>query len=71
MRGSGLVGGRVDGPGGAFFIAWTLLALGVTALFSVTLSARGLWGLPWRRPRQSDHPDTGRPPHGGRPKLPT
>jgi hypothetical protein len=31
--------------GGAFFFAWTLLALGVTAIFSVILSARGLWNL--------------------------
>jgi hypothetical protein len=28
--------------GGAFFFAWALLALGVTAIFSVILSARGL-----------------------------
>jgi hypothetical protein len=28
--------------GGAFFFAWTLLALGVTAIFSVILSVRGL-----------------------------
>ncbi|MEP6911275.1 MAG: hypothetical protein ABI923_00890 [bacterium] len=30
---------------GGFFFVWTLLALGVTALFSVILSARGLWAL--------------------------
>ena len=36
---------------GGFFFVWTLLALGVTALFSVILSARGLWSLPWRRSR--------------------
>jgi hypothetical protein len=30
---------------GGFFFVWTLLALGVTALFSVILSARGLWSL--------------------------
>lgn len=28
----------------AFFV-WTLLMLGVTAIFSVVLAARGLWGL--------------------------
>ena len=28
---------------GDYFFVWTLLALGVTALFSVILSARGLW----------------------------
>jgi hypothetical protein len=47
MRGSGLVGGiaKPGGDFGEFFFAWTLIALGVTALFSVTLSARGLWNL--------------------------
>jgi len=30
---------------GAFFFAWTLYALGVTAVLSVILSARGLWSL--------------------------
>lgn len=30
---------------GAFFFIWTLIALGVTALFSVILSVRGLWAL--------------------------
>ena len=29
----------------AFFFVWTLIALGVTATFSVVLSARGLWRL--------------------------
>ena len=36
---------------GAFFFVWTLLALGVTALFSVILSVRGLWSLQWGQPR--------------------
>lgn len=30
---------------GAFFFVWTLIALGVTAAFSVVLSIRGLWCL--------------------------
>jgi hypothetical protein len=30
---------------GAFFFVWTLIALGVTATFSVVLSVRGLWSL--------------------------
>ena len=42
MKGSG-VGGAIANSSGAFFFIWTLLALGVTALFSVILSARGLW----------------------------
>src|SRR5438874_1826483 len=43
MRGVG-VGFGTTRSGGFFFI-WTLLALGVTALFSVILSVRGLWSL--------------------------
>jgi hypothetical protein len=42
MQGAG-VGGAIAKSNGAFFFIWTLLALGVTALFSVILSARGLW----------------------------
>jgi hypothetical protein len=47
MRRSGLVGSIVKPSGdfGEFFFVWTLIALGVTALFSVILSARGLWSL--------------------------
>ena len=42
MKGAG-VGGTIAKSSGAFFFIWTLIALGVTALFSVILSARGLW----------------------------
>ena len=49
MRGVGLVGGRVANSGGKFFWVWTLIALGVVAFFSLILSVRGLWSLPWRR----------------------
>jgi hypothetical protein len=45
MRGAGLVGGRIVNSSGIFFWVWTLIALGVTANFSVILSARGLWRL--------------------------
>jgi len=45
MRGVGLVGGRMVNSSGRFFFVWTLMALGVTALFSVILSLRGLWSL--------------------------
>ncbi|MFN2513233.1 MAG: hypothetical protein ABR568_17650 [Pyrinomonadaceae bacterium] len=51
MIGSGLVGGRIANSGGVFFWVWTLITLQVTAIFSLILSARGLWSLPWRRPR--------------------
>ena len=43
MKGAG-VGGAIAKSSGAFFFIWTLLALGVTALFSIVLSVRGLWG---------------------------
>ena len=46
MRGAG-VGVRIAKTDGAFFFAWTLLAIGVTGLFSVILAARALWS--WKR----------------------
>ncbi len=49
MRGVGVGFGTTRS--GGFFFVWTLIMLGVTSLFSVILSARGLWSLPWRRPR--------------------
>ena len=52
MKGAGV--GRIATSSGAFFFIWTLLALGVTALFSVLLSVRGLWQqLPWRTAAQN------------------
>jgi hypothetical protein len=45
MRGAGLVGGRIANSSGIFFWVWTLIALGVTANFTVILSGRGLWSL--------------------------
>src|SRR6059058_4010086 len=41
MKGAG-VGGTLAKSSGAFFFIWTLIALGVTGLFSVILSARAL-----------------------------
>ena len=44
FRGMGeVVGGEIARSSGGLFFVWTLIALGVTALFSVVLSARGLW----------------------------
>jgi len=40
-------GGNIAKSSGAFFFVWALIALGVTALFSVILSGRGLWTLLW------------------------
>src|SRR5271167_4025153 len=52
MMGKGVgVGGNIAKSSGAFFFVWTLIALGVTALFSVILSARGLWSLKWGQSR--------------------
>jgi hypothetical protein len=46
MMGKGVMhGSRVANSSGAFFFIWTIIALGVTALFSVILSVRGLWSL--------------------------
>lgn len=51
MMGAGLAGGRIANSSGVFFWVWTLIALGVTTIFSVILSARGLWSLHWRQSR--------------------
>ena len=50
MKGVGVgVAGPIAKSSGAFFFIWTLLALGVTSLFSIILSVRGLWEqMPWR-----------------------
>ena len=53
MTGPGLVGGRIANPSGVFFWVWTLIALGVTATFSVILSARGLWKRHWDQSRSA------------------
>jgi hypothetical protein len=46
MRGKGLgVAGPIARSEGGFFFIWTVIALGVTALLSAILSARGLWSL--------------------------
>ena len=61
MMGLGLVGGDIAKSSGAFFFVWTLIALDVTALFSVILSARGLWSLRRGKSRQSNNPNMERP----------
>jgi hypothetical protein len=46
MTGKGVgVGSYIGKSGGSFFFVWTLLAIGTTGLFSLVLSARGLWSL--------------------------
>ena len=55
MMGKGVgVSGNIPKSSGAFFFIWTLIALGVTALFSVVLSVRALWQLP-RRQTDAQH----------------
>jgi hypothetical protein len=63
MMGAGLVGGRIANSSGVFFWVWTLVALGVTAIFSVILSASGLWRLQWGQSRQSGSANTEGPTH--------
>jgi hypothetical protein len=46
FRGAGgVAGGEIAKSSGAFFFFWTLIALGVSAVFSFILSSRGLWSL--------------------------
>ena len=52
MSGVGLVGGRIAAnSSGAFFWVWQNMAMGTVSAFSVILAVRGLWSLPWRRPK--------------------
>src|SRR5216684_7549225 len=52
MKGKGVgLASRLAGTSGHFFFVWTLLAIGVLGLFSVILSVRALWIIPWRRRR--------------------
>lgn len=52
MRGKGVgVASSIAHSSGGFFFVWTLIALGVTGLFSLILTVRGLWSLPWRKAR--------------------
>ena len=52
MNGASGITAGISNPSGAFFFAWTLLALEVTAVFSVILSVHGLWSLRRGQPRQ-------------------
>ena len=53
MRGVGFGFGTTRS--GGFFFVWTLIVLGVTALFSVILAARGLWNLKRGQSRSLDN----------------
>ena len=49
-KGFGLAS-RMAHTTGHFFFVYSLLAIGVLAVFSAILSVHGLWSLPWRRRR--------------------
>jgi len=51
MKGAGVGAQVAKAPSGDFFFVWTLIAIGVTALFSVILSVRGLWSPQWGQSR--------------------
>ena len=52
VRGKGFgVTSSLGHSSGHFFFAWVLIAIGVTGLFSVILSVRGLWSPQWGQSR--------------------
>jgi hypothetical protein len=52
MAGKGLAGGRIaPNSSGTFFWVWQNFTLCVISAFSVIISSRALWSLPWRRAR--------------------
>jgi len=51
MKGAAVGAQVARAPGGGFFFIWTMIALGVTALFSIILAARGLWNPQWGQSR--------------------
>jgi hypothetical protein len=54
MKGTrGVIGGEIGNSSEAFIFVWGLLAMGITATFSIILSARALLSLPWRRSRRA------------------
>ena len=54
MKGTrGVIGGGIGNSSQALLFVWTLLALGITATFSIILSASALSSLPWRRSRRA------------------
>lgn len=51
MRGKGIgIASSIARSDGGFFFIWTLIAIGVTSLFSFVLAVRGLWSLRRRAP---------------------
>jgi hypothetical protein len=50
----GVMGHGIATSGGALFWVWTLLAIGVCAVFSAILAAQGLWKLRGGRTRKPE-----------------
>jgi hypothetical protein len=54
MSGKGVgISSSIGNSSGHFFFVWTLIAIGVTGVFSSILSARGLWSLRRGQSRES------------------
>ena len=51
MGAGGVFRGQIAKSSPAFLFVWTLHALGVTGIFSLILSARGLWSPQWGQSR--------------------
>ena len=51
MGSGGVFHGQIARSSPAFLFVWTLHALGVTGMFSLILSARGLWSPQWGQSR--------------------
>ena len=53
MSGKGIgTASRVANTAGHHFFVWTLIALGISGLFSLPLAVRGLWSREWRQKRR-------------------
>jgi hypothetical protein len=52
-----IVGREVPSSGAAFLFVWTLHVLGVTGMFSLILSALGLWSMRWGQSRKPNNPN--------------
>lgn len=60
MRGRGVgAASNLAHTSGQLLFVWTAIAIGVTGLFSVLLSARGLWSLRRERRRRDPSPSGG------------
>ena len=61
MGAGGVFSGQIAKSSADFLFVWTLHALGVTAMFSLVLSARGLWSRLRGQPRSSNDSNLEKP----------